>query len=76
MNAACQHLVLARFNASPQEMVELRGAVQGEAASVAELPALADTALLRKYYKIDDSELKIGSIPDAIVTRIAARDCL
>ncbi|KDD74364.1 kinase binding protein [Helicosporidium sp. ATCC 50920] len=53
----------------------LREHLQGKAAALSLLPQLVDEKLLRKYYKISDEELKVGSLTDAIACRIAARDC-
>ena len=76
VNESCQHLLLARFNATPEELVTLRGLVKGEAVEVAELPSLGDSALIRKYLKVLDAELTVGSLEDAVVNRIAIRDML
>lgn len=67
-----RHLVIARLNATPAELERLRAAVAGREAPVEELPALADVAAVRRQYKILDEELSVGSVVDAIVSRIAA----
>jgi hypothetical protein len=41
----------------------------------AELPALLDAALLGKYLKVSKEELEVGSLADALLMRMAARDC-
>lgn len=41
----------------------------------ADLPSLADEALLTKYLKVTAHELAVGSLAEAQLGRIAARDC-
>ncbi len=41
----------------------------------AELPSLAEQQLLKKHLKLSQEELAIGSLADAQLMRIAARDC-
>jgi len=41
----------------------------------AELPTLTDLSLLKKYLKVTPEELSVGSMADAQLMRIAARDC-
>ncbi len=50
--------------------------MQGEAAPLEELAGLADEAALRKYHKIADGELRVGTFVEALVNRIAIRDFL
>ena len=76
VNESSQHLLVARFNATPEEVESLRVLVKGEAAPLDELPSLANTTLLRKYHKILDQELVLGSLTDAIVSKMATRDSL
>ncbi|GAB4814119.1 hypothetical protein N2152v2_001165 [Parachlorella kessleri] len=75
VNDGCKHLLVARFDAAADEVVQLRSLVQGEATPLSELPGLADTQLLNKYYKIAAEEMQVGSMGDAIACRMAARDC-
>ncbi len=76
MNDSCQHLLIARFNATPEDLLMLQALVKGDIAPLEELPSLTNTSLLRKYLKILDEELAVGSLEDAIVNRIAARDSM
>lgn len=71
-----QHLIFARYNATPEEVQSLQDVVQGDLAPLSDLPALADISLINKYYKVLDEELRVGTLADAIVSRIAARDCM
>ncbi len=41
----------------------------------AELAQLTDAALLKKYLKVTPEELAVGTLADAQLVRIAARDC-
>lgn len=68
-------LVAARFDASEEELRQLVGAIAGQQVAVAELPAVADAAALRKVHKVTEGELQVGSLTEAVLCRIAARDC-
>jgi hypothetical protein len=41
----------------------------------AELAGLADQQLLQKYLKVTPEELSVGSMGQAMLNRIAGRDC-
>jgi tRNA threonylcarbamoyladenosine modification (KEOPS) complex Cgi121 subunit len=41
---------------------------------IEELPKFSDEALIKRTYKIKDSELAVSSLTDSIVTRIVTRD--
>ena len=76
MNENCQHLLIARFNASDEDLARLAGAVKGEFADVHELNELSNKEELMKVHKITPEELTIGTLVDAIMCRIGARDAL
>lgn len=67
-------LLVARFNATPEELVSIRGFIKGTEVPLSELQSIANIAAIRKQYKIVDEELAVGTIGGAIVSRIAARD--
>ena len=48
MSDACRHLLVALFDPQPNDLDALRGAVCGQEAPLAELPALAQVDALRK----------------------------
>ncbi|OWF48330.1 EKC/KEOPS complex subunit Tprkb-like [Mizuhopecten yessoensis] len=48
--------------------------MQGELIDVAEVESLADIALIKKIYKITDTELTTCSLSNAIVARISSKD--
>lgn len=75
VNDSCRHLLVARFDASPDQVEQLRQLIQGEERPLSDLPSLTDRDLLHKYYKIGGEELKVGTVEDGIVCRIAGRDC-
>lgn len=75
INADSRHLLVARFDATDEDLERIRATVQGSEAPLAELPGLTNTELLSKYYKVVGPELKVGSLGDAALVRIAARDC-
>lgn len=75
------NLLVAMFDASPEDlekvMSSMRGhVVVGEDAIRKELESICDTQDVCKTYKISNIELEIGNMTDAILSRIAARDCI
>ncbi|KAL4419297.1 hypothetical protein ABPG77_001629 [Micractinium sp. CCAP 211/92] len=71
----CRHLLAARFDATPEEAAALQSLVSGTPAPLSELAQLTDAALLKKYLKVTPEELAVGTLADAQLVRIAARDC-
>lgn len=75
-------LLVAKFDATDEDMKALHRLVAGEdiideAEGInAHLDKHFDEKAIRKAYKIVDQELQIGTLVDAILCRIAARDCL
>lgn len=69
---------MARFNASVEELTTIRGAIQGEEVvpTDAKLAEFADWGLIKQYYKIVDAELEVGTVEEAILSRLAGRDVL
>ncbi|BBN19643.1 EKC/KEOPS complex subunit TPRKB/CGI121 [Marchantia polymorpha subsp. ruderalis] len=70
------YVLVARFDASPEDVDAVKTLVKGEELDISELPARADQAAILKHYKISTVELDASSLEDAIVCRIAARDAL
>lgn len=68
-------VLVARFNATADELVRIRDAVKGTETPLDKLPSLTDAAQLKKVLKITPQELQIGSLADAVACRMAARDC-
>lgn len=78
-DATCsQPLLVARFNATEEELFRIREAIKGEEVPVTDckLEEWADWSLIKQYYKIVDAELEVGTVEAAIVSRIAGRDVL
>mmetsp|Transcript_13433 Transcript_13433/g.26781 ORF Transcript_13433/g.26781 Transcript_13433/m.26781 type:complete len:189 (+) Transcript_13433:158-724(+) len=80
-DTAC--LLVAKFDASDEDMNALRNLVASNECILEEeedinayIDTCRDEKAITKAYKIVDQELQIGSLVDAIVCRIAARDCL
>ncbi|KAI8112215.1 hypothetical protein M9434_003539 [Picochlorum sp. BPE23] len=80
-DTAC--LLVAKFDASDEDMDALRNLVVSNECVLEEeedinayIDMCRDEKAIAKAYKIVDQELQIGSLVDAIVCRIAARDCL
>jgi len=68
-------LLVARFDASADDLAALRALVKGTEVDVAGLEALRDQAAMRKAFKCSDQELHVGSLCDAALCKFAARDC-
>ncbi|GAB5367730.1 hypothetical protein AAMO2058_001256000 [Amorphochlora amoebiformis] len=65
-------IVLVAFKPPSKRVLSI---VEGQLISSLEgLRKKADEKILQKYYKIPDLELKIGTLLDAIVTRLAAKE--
>lgn len=56
------------------QMSQVQSLVQGKQVDLKELESFANIDALKKLYKISDLELGIGSLGDAIVSRIASKD--
>ncbi|KAL8170974.1 hypothetical protein V2J09_022778 [Rumex salicifolius] len=70
------YILAAQFNASPEQVEAVGKLVKGKEISLDELESRANHAQVQKHYKISVPELGVGSLADAIVCRIAARDAL
>ena len=76
-----KNLLVAMFDASAEAVDALLASIEGhivteESEIRQELDSICDRAEVCKAYKISDVELEVGSITDAILCRIAARDCV
>mmetsp|Transcript_11709 Transcript_11709/g.30001 ORF Transcript_11709/g.30001 Transcript_11709/m.30001 type:complete len:175 (-) Transcript_11709:136-660(-) len=69
------HLLVARFDATDEEMAAVSKLVDGKEVPLETLPSLSDSKGIKKSYKLSQDELRIGTQVDAIAMRIAARDC-
>lgn len=76
VNDSCQDLLIARFNATSEELESLKTIVQGAVVLLDELASLTNVELIKKYYKIVDEELEVGTLIDAVLNRIGARDMM
>ncbi|KAA6429011.1 MAG: hypothetical protein FRX49_01121 [Trebouxia sp. A1-2] len=75
---SCKHLLVARFDAEPQQLQAITSMVAGQQRSLDGLSSVRDEGLIKKasaYYKVTPNELKIGTLADAALFKIAARDC-
>ncbi|XP_078429828.1 EKC/KEOPS complex subunit tprkb-like protein isoform X2 [Wolffia australiana] len=70
------YILVARFNASVDEMKSLEKLMHGTEVDLEKLGRRADLGQIQKHYKISAPELAISSLSDAILCRIAARDAL
>ena len=55
-------------------MEAIKSAIEGDATDIDQLPGLTKTDLVKNFYKVTDSELSIGTLEDAVVSRIACKD--
>eukprot|EP01023_Acetabularia_acetabulum_P027134 TRINITY_DN2569_c1_g1_i1.p2 TRINITY_DN2569_c1_g1~~TRINITY_DN2569_c1_g1_i1.p2 ORF type:complete len:207 (+),score=46.74 TRINITY_DN2569_c1_g1_i1:72-623(+) len=69
-------LIVARFEATDEEIQKIKQIVQGEQVGFSELEKLQDLQQIRKAAKISDEEMQISGLTDAILFRIAAKECL
>jgi len=76
INESSSYVLVARFDATADELAATRALVKGTEISVQELPKRANQSLIIKQYKITTAELEGSSLEDAITCRIAARDAL
>ncbi|WOG89649.1 hypothetical protein DCAR_0208887 [Daucus carota subsp. sativus] len=70
------YVLVARFNASVDEIAAIEKLVEGKKVDLTELEKRANHAQIQKQYKITPAELAISSLADSITCRIAARDAL
>lgn len=75
VNDSTTHLLIARIDATDEELDHLSTLVEGNVALIERLSELTSTATVLKYYKILPVELKVGSLEEAILCKMAARDC-
>jgi len=66
-------LIVCKFDATEEDLERVRSVVRGELVAFDERPAVDETAL-KKWYKVHENELEIGSLADAVLSRIAIRD--
>ncbi|KAH9320862.1 hypothetical protein KI387_015501, partial [Taxus chinensis] len=76
INENTTYILVARFDATSNELEATRRLVDGTEISLSDLAIRADNALIQKHYKISSIELGISTLVDAIVCRIAVRDAL
>ena len=50
--------------------------VSGNACDLSELEKHLDEGVIKKYYKIQDTELQTSTLTDCVVFRVGARECL
>lgn len=55
---------------------EVLGSIKGERISISRLQEFTDVNLVKKTYKIDEDELQVSSLADAVVSRISCKDIM
>ena len=68
-------LVLCKFDSTDEDTEKITNAVRGDCVAFDARPAV-DEASLRKWYKVHENELELGSLEDAVLSRIAIRDVI
>ncbi|KAK6103463.1 Kinase binding protein CGI-121 family protein [Brugia pahangi] len=61
---------------SGEKMVKVAKKIDGKPVPMTILPQLADYERIKKLYKVKESEYNEETISDAIITRIATKDCI
>eukprot|EP01025_Chloroclados_australasicus_P067512 TRINITY_DN93408_c0_g1_i1.p2 TRINITY_DN93408_c0_g1~~TRINITY_DN93408_c0_g1_i1.p2 ORF type:complete len:174 (-),score=22.02 TRINITY_DN93408_c0_g1_i1:260-781(-) len=69
-----KHLLVARLDATPEELDTIRSVVSGSEISVDECLAFRNLERLRKLYKTSDEELKVGTIADVALSKLAVHN--
>ncbi|XP_046483325.1 EKC/KEOPS complex subunit TPRKB [Neodiprion pinetum] len=49
-------------------------AIKGERVSIGRLKEITDTSVVKKIYKVDESELKVSSLVDCVVSKMNTKD--
>lgn len=64
------------FDATAEQLQKIKDIVQGTAASIAsdEIRALSSESTIIKHYKLEKTELDVGSLETAVINRIVVRD--
>jgi len=67
-------VLVGRFDATPEDVEAIVGCgmIQGEQVGLSEMEGLADVEKVKKCYKISPEELKVGSLVDNIMCRVAS----
>ncbi|XP_012271545.1 EKC/KEOPS complex subunit Tprkb-like [Orussus abietinus] len=56
------------------ELAQILNEIKGSRLPISKLNAFTDIQLIKKTYKLDDSELEVSNIMDSIVSRISTKD--
>lgn len=69
-------LVVSIHNADEGKLIakDILENIDGERISISKLKELTDIDLVKRIYKIDDTELEIFSLVDSVVSRISIKD--
>lgn len=76
ISESSDYVLVARFNATIEELEATRTLVKGKEISLEELREKADRSLIQKHFKVSSLELEVSSLEDAVACRIVARDAL
>ncbi|XP_012233804.1 EKC/KEOPS complex subunit TPRKB-like [Linepithema humile] len=57
-----------------QPILEVLGSIKGERIPISRIQEFTDVNLIKKTYKIDEDELCVSSLTDAIVSRISSKE--
>ncbi|OZC05563.1 kinase binding protein, partial [Onchocerca flexuosa] len=59
-----------------EKMVKVAKKIDGKPVPITNLPELVDYERIKKIYKVKESEYNNETISDAIITRIATKNCI
>lgn len=65
-------ILIHKLGEEPTALKEI--SIKGEEIPVSRIQELTNTELIKKIYKIQDDELRVSSLSDAVVSRISCKD--
>ncbi|KAK6946118.1 hypothetical protein RJ641_013662, partial [Dillenia turbinata] len=71
ISESSSYVLVARFGASADEMVDIKKLINGKEIGLEELERRADEAQIKKHYKITKEECQISTLAMSITCRIA-----
>ena len=69
-------LVIEMAEKDKSTMDSISQVIEGQATAIDGLENLTDVALIKKWYKLTEEELDVGSLEEAVVCRISSKEFL
>jgi len=67
-------VILVHKPGEEQAVLEILESIKGERIPISRLHEFTDVNLVKKTYKIDEDELRVSSLADAVVSRISCKE--